>query len=118
MGLRGRLLAMPLEQRFSYDPTLRLLFIDFRELAIRSDDDVARIRTEVERRVAPLGHKVHAIANYRGCSIAPSVLASYRRMVESLEKTCYLGVTRYGASATEEPEPDSPDHAQAWLRAS
>jgi len=118
MGLRGRLLTMPLEQRFSYDPTLRLLFVDFRELAIRNDNDVARIRTEVERRIAPLGHKVHAIANYRGCSIAPSVLASYRRMVEGLEETCYLGVTRYGASGSEKPEPDSPDHAQAWLRAS
>ncbi len=98
MGLREDMLAMPLEQRFSYNPMLRMLFIDFRRLTIRSETDIARIRAEVERRVLPLGHKVYAIVNYRDCRIAPAVLDSYHRMLEALEETCYLGVTRYGLS--------------------
>ncbi len=104
MGLRERMLAMPLEQRFAYDPLLRMLFIDFRQLTIASERDIARIRAEVERRIGPLGHKVYAIVNYRDCRIEPAVQASYRRMVEALEERCYLGVTRYGLSDILEPD--------------
>jgi propionate CoA-transferase len=96
MGLRDHLAERPFEDRFSYDPKLRMLFIDLRQLAIRSEHQVKRIKTEVERRVRPLGHAVYAIVNYRGCSIDPSVIDSYRQMVEALEQSCYLGVTRYG----------------------
>ena len=56
MGLRDRLAEKPFEERFSYDPKLRMLFIDLRQLAIRSERDVERIKAEVERRVRPLGH--------------------------------------------------------------
>ena len=75
-----------------------MLFIDFRQLTIKSERDVDRIKAEVERRVRPLGHSVYAIVNYRGCRIDPAVFDSYRRMVEGLEADCYLGVTRYGMS--------------------
>ena len=107
MGLRDRMAEKPFEERFSYDPKLRMLFIDFRQLAIRSQRDVDRIAAEVEKRVRPLGHGVHAIVNYRGCRIDPSVLDSYRRMVEALELHCYLGVTRYGMSGLLKPEADN-----------
>ncbi|TMJ68791.1 MAG: acyl CoA:acetate/3-ketoacid CoA transferase, partial [Alphaproteobacteria bacterium] len=80
MGLRERMLAMPLEQRFAYDPALRMLFIDFRQLTIASNRDIARIKAEVERHIGPLGHKVYAIVNYRDCRIEPAVQASYRAM--------------------------------------
>jgi propionate CoA-transferase len=96
MGLRERMLAMPIQQRFAYDPKLRMLFVDFRQLTIATERDIERIKAEVERRIGSLGHKVYAIVNYRDCRIAPSVRASYRRMVEALETRCYLGVTRYG----------------------
>jgi propionate CoA-transferase len=98
MGLRERMLAMPIEQRFAYDPKLRMLFVDFRQLTIATDRDVERIKAEVERHIGALGHKVYAIVNYRDCKITPAVRASYRRMVEALETRCYLGVTRYGGS--------------------
>jgi propionate CoA-transferase len=96
MGLRDHLAERPFEDRFSYDPKLRMLFIDLRQLTIRSEREVERIKAEVERRVRPLGHAVYAIVNYRGCRVDPSVTESYRRMVQALEQSCYLGVTRYG----------------------
>jgi propionate CoA-transferase len=98
MGLRERMTEGPLEARFSYDPKLKMLFIDLRQLSIRSERDVQRLREEVERRVKPLGHGVYAIVNYRGCSIDPAARESYQRMVAELESSCYLGVTRYGMS--------------------
>jgi propionate CoA-transferase len=99
-----------LHERFSYDAKLRMLFIDFRQLEIRSKLDVDRIEAEVERRVRSLGHGVYAIVNYRGCRIDPSVLDGYRRMVEALEARCYLGVTRYGMAGLLEPRADN----DAW----
>jgi propionate CoA-transferase len=104
MGLRDRLSAMPLEQRFSYDPKLRMLFIDLRQLTIGSNSDIERVKAEVERRVQPLGHRVYAIVNYRGCKIDAAVLDNYRRMVEALEETYYIDVTRYGLSDFLEPK--------------
>jgi propionate CoA-transferase len=73
-----------------------MLFIDLRQLTIRSEREVERIKAEVERRVRPLGHAVYAIVNYRGCRVDPSVIEIYRQMVRALEQSCYLGVTRYG----------------------
>jgi propionate CoA-transferase len=98
MGLRAAMSAMPLGDRFHYDARLRMLFIDFRKLTVASEADIARIKAEVERRVRPLGHKVYAIVNYRGCRIDRAVLGSYWRMVQGLEESCYIEVTRYGAS--------------------
>jgi propionate CoA-transferase len=107
MRLRERMAETPFAERFSYDARLRMLFIDLRQLAIRSERDIERIKAEVEGRVRPLGHPVYAIVNYRGCRIDPSVLGSYRRMVESLEASCYLGVTRYGLSGRLTPDPEA-----------
>src|SRR5262249_28824896 len=98
MGLRDRLTEGPFEGRFSYDPKLKMLFIDLRQLTIKTEHDIERLRAEVERRVKPLGHGIYAIVNYRGCHVDPSVRVSYQRMVTELESSCYLGVTRYGMS--------------------
>jgi propionate CoA-transferase len=98
MGLREAMRERPLEERFCYDPKLRMLFIDFRQLAIKTEHDVECIRAEVERRVRPVGHRVYAIVNYRGCTIEPRILPTYLRVVERLEQSCYIAVTRYGMS--------------------
>jgi len=108
MGLRQRMTALPLEKRFSYDPVLRMLFIDFRGHAIRAERDVERVGAEMERHLSPLGHRVHAIINYRGCSIDPAARDSYCRMIEALEASYLLGVTCYGGAPARPPlEADS-----------
>jgi len=99
MSLRERMLAIPLDRRFSYDPEMNVLFVNFERLSIRTDRDVARIRAEVEKRVKPLGHKVYAIVNYNNCAIDPSVFDAYSQMVGALVESYYLDVTRYGTSS-------------------
>jgi len=98
MGLRDRLLSLPLSSRFSYDPGLNVLFIDFERIEIKSERDVREVRRAVERIVKPLGHKVFAIANYSNAVIMPEVFDSYSAMVRRLVDTYYLDVTRYGSS--------------------
>src|SRR5262249_51779566 len=77
---------------------MKMLFIDLRQLTILSDREIERIRCEVERRVAPLGHRVHGIVNYRALRIAPAARDSYRRMLEDLEEKYFFEITQYGMS--------------------
>jgi propionate CoA-transferase len=103
MGLREQMSATPLAQRFSYDPRLRMLFVDFRQLRIESEGDIDRIRCEFERCVRPLGHRVFAIMNCRGWRIDPRLIDRYRQMLAELEARYFLDVTRYGASRASRP---------------
>lgn len=96
MGLRACMLPMPFEKRISYDPRLKMLFLDFRELAIKSECDVQRIKAEVDSHVKPFDRPVHAIVNYSGCTIGSAALESYGRMVDSLLASCDLGLIPYG----------------------
>jgi len=84
LGLRERMLTLPIENRISYDPKLKMLFLDLRQLAIKSEDDVQRIRVAVEDCVKPYRHSIYGIADYRECTIEPSVSESYSRMVDAL----------------------------------
>ena len=98
MGLRDRMSLMSLAQRFNYDAKLRMLFIDFRNLVIKTEGDIAQLKAEVEKHVQPLGHRVYALVNYRGCKLDPALRKTYRQMVQNLEENYYIEVTRYGAS--------------------
>ena len=98
MNLRDRLLRQPLSSRLSYDPKLNMLFVDFERIEVKTERDVRDIRRAVEQMLKPLGHKVYAIINYSGASIAPEVFDSYSAMVGRLMDAYYLDVTRYGSS--------------------
>ena len=95
MGLRDLMAARPLDQRLSYDPVKNRFFLNFEGLAIRSHDDIERIRTAVRNQVEPLGKKVFAIVNYDNFSITPELMQEYMDMVSDVVRLYYLGVTRY-----------------------
>lgn len=99
MQLRRRLLAIPLAQRFSYEPAQNTLFINFEGLAVTTQAEVQAIGEQVEQRLAPLGRRVLAIVNYDNFSIAPGVLDAYSDMVQNLMQRHYSGVTRYTTSS-------------------
>jgi len=98
MDLRARMLALPLEQRFSYDAEQNLFFVNFERMSVGSSQDVGRIRAEVEKRLAPLGHKVYAIVNYDSFDLAPAAVDAYAAMVRHLVEHYYVDVTRYTTS--------------------
>ena len=95
MGLRDLMAARPLDQRLSYDPVKNRFFLNFEGLAIRSHDDIERIRAAVRNQVEPLGKKVFAIVNYDNFSITPELMQEYMDMVSDVVQLYYLGVTRY-----------------------
>jgi propionate CoA-transferase len=98
MGLRARLLMLPLADRFSYDAASRTFFINFERLSIRTEDDVEAVRHEVESRLAPLGHKVWGVVNYDHFALDPQVEDAWAEMVRELVDRYYANVVRYTTS--------------------
>ena len=75
------MLAIPLDQRFTYDAQQNLFFINFERFAVRSQADIKAIAKAVEAKLASLGHRVYAIVNYDNFSIPPELLDEYSAMV-------------------------------------
>lgn len=94
MGLHDLMAVRPLDQRLSYDPVKNRFFLNFEGLAIRSHEDIERIRAAVRNRIEPLGKKVFAIVNYDNFSITPELMQEYMDMVSDVVQL-YLSVTRY-----------------------
>ena len=66
---------------------------------MRSHDDIAAIRAQVEARLAALGRKVRVVVNYDHFKVAAELLDAYGDMVRELTGRFYLDVTRYTTSA-------------------
>jgi len=98
MGLRERMLAIPLSRRFAFAAEQDVFFINFERLDIRTPQDIADVRAEVEKNLAPIGRKVYAIVNYDGFSIVPELVDAYSAMVKDLVARFYTRVTRYTTS--------------------
>ncbi len=97
IGLRERLLATPLAQRFELDRAHRLLFINFEGLSVDQVADVSDIEQHLTSLLAPVGDKVAVVVNYDNCSIAPHLIEDYAAMVRRMTHSFYSRVTRYGS---------------------
>jgi propionate CoA-transferase len=99
MGLRERMLAIPLPRRFTYAADQNIFFINFERLAIRSAQDIEDVRAEIERTLAPIGKRIYAIVNYDNFALAPEQVDAWSDMVKRLVEKYYWGVTRYTTSS-------------------
>jgi len=99
MGLKEELLTLHLEDRFIYDPTENLFFVNFEGFAVKTSQEVKEIKETVVNILSPLGKKVYTIVNYDNFTILPDVVDEYTDMVKYLVDHYYSGVTRYTTSA-------------------
>ena len=99
IGLRELLLGLPLEQRFAYDALQGVFFANFEGLAVRSSEDVARIRGALQAALRRLPHKVPAIVDYDNFQVVPELIDEYSAMAAELAERHYAQVTRYTTSA-------------------
>ncbi|MDO9283788.1 MAG: malonate decarboxylase subunit alpha [Aquabacterium sp.] len=98
MGLRARLLMLPLADRFHFDAAQNTMFINFEHLSVKNRFDVEAVRGAIERQLAPLGQKVYAVVNYDHFALDPDVADDWAAMVRVLVDRHYLAVTRYTTS--------------------
>ena len=100
IGLRERLLALPLALRFELDREHRLLFINFEGMHIAGNETIAEIEQAVVRLLEPVvsstQERVAVVVNYDNFSIVPGLLDDYSAMVTRLTQRFYSRVTRYG----------------------
>jgi propionate CoA-transferase len=100
IGLRERLLATPLAQRFELDREHRLLFINFEGLSVERAEDIAAIEQMVAGLLEPLAaggeQRFAAVVNYDNFHILPGLVDAYSEMVGRLSRRYYSRVTRYG----------------------
>ncbi len=99
MDIKQDLLSVPIKDRLIYNPEENLFFVNFEGLAIRSEKDIADIKTEITHKLAPLPHKVSTIVNYDNFDILPELVDSYMQMVSEVVSRYYEKVTRYTTSA-------------------
>ncbi len=98
MGLRGDLLELPLDARFTYDPEQNLFFVNFEGFSVRSLDQIGEIERLVGEKTRTAPGRVYAIVNYDNFSILPELLDPYVAMVSRLMERHYSGATRYTTS--------------------
>ncbi len=98
MGLKEMLLTIPLEDRLIYDPSENLFFVNFEGYAVKSTEDVRKIKEAVENILLPLNRRVYTIVNYDNFTLFPDIVDEYTEMVKYLIDRFYSGVTRYTTS--------------------
>ena len=99
MGLKDDLLTVPLEARFAYDAERNTFFLNMEGVSLVSQDDVEGIATEVGKRLAAIGKKVHMVVNYDNFFLAPDLTDGYTAVVRRLGERYYASVTRYTTSS-------------------
>jgi propionate CoA-transferase len=98
MGLRERLLAIPIDQRVTYDAAQNVVFINFERLKIRTAADIENTRAAIESVLAPIGRRTYAIVNYDNFDISQEMIDPWTAMVKGIVEKYYYGVTRYTTS--------------------
>lgn len=120
MGLRERLLATPLAQRFELNWERRLLFINCEGLAIDKASNIVEVERTIEALLAPLvrtpAERVAVVVNYDSFTISPTLVDAYSAMARRLTARYYSRVTRYGTGGFLKARLDAARAlpAQAW----
>ena len=99
IGLRDELVGMPFDARFSYDESRNTLFINLERFEVRSLDTVHAITRKIASIVEPLGHRVHAVANYEGFVLDRDIEDAWAQSVSETVARWYDRVSRYTTSA-------------------
>lgn len=99
MGLRDILLGIPVEQRITYDPSSKTLFMNFEGFAVRDVETVKRIEQLTESIMAPIGEKTQAIANLDNFQVYPHVMDEHVDMMLRLKERFFDAASVYTTSA-------------------
>jgi len=97
MGLKADLLTIPLEERFTYHSADNVFFINLENYYVKTSQEIQRMKGLVEGTLAPVGKKVHTIANYDNFNVSPDLVDEFSDMVKYVTKF-YETVTRYTTS--------------------
>jgi len=96
LGLRARILANPLGERFVLTPDAASIFLDFSGMSVHSAGDLAAIEHAIEAQLRVATGPVTAIVNDDHFSVGESLIDAHTAMMERLRRRYFSRVTRYG----------------------
>ncbi|MEU0503085.1 acyl CoA:acetate/3-ketoacid CoA transferase [Nocardia sp. NPDC005998] len=99
MGLKDRLLSVPMQARMTYDDKRNIFFLNMEGLAPTTADDVETIRAAIESRLLQIGRKTHLVANYDNFALPADLRDLYARSAQDFADRFYLSVSRYSTSS-------------------
>jgi propionate CoA-transferase len=99
IGLKDDLLTVPLDARFIYDADRNIFFLNLEGVSVSTIAEAEAIGTEIEKRLAVVGKKVHVAVNYDNFYLAPDLADLYASTVRGLADRYYESVTRYTTSS-------------------
>jgi propionate CoA-transferase len=99
MGLRERLLELPLEERISYVPGRNILFLNFEGLHIRDRSQIDALRDAVVAKCRTIGKRMAVVVSYDQFVLDPEIEGVYAKIVADLEREYYGPISRYTTSA-------------------
>ena len=98
MGLRSQLLGIPFEDRFTYDASKNIFFVNLEGLMIRKEEDIQDIADAVKRHLEGISEKVAAIFNYDRFDISPELVDSCAQVLKAIADHYFSVVTGYTSS--------------------
>ena len=98
MDLRSQLLGIPFEDRFTYDASKNIFFVNLEGLMIRNSEDIQDIVDAVERHLMGISHRVAAIFNYDRFDISPELVDGCAKALKEIANHYFTVVTGYTSS--------------------
>ncbi|MBV8290883.1 MAG: acyl CoA:acetate/3-ketoacid CoA transferase, partial [Mycobacterium sp.] len=99
MGLKERLLSVPLEARCAYDAKRNVFFLNMEGLAVTTAAQAEAIRCAIEARLLEVGNKVHLVANYDNFFLAADLYDFWVASIQDFADRFYLSASRYTTSS-------------------
>ena len=99
MGLRGRLFDIHIDHRLRYDEASNTVFMNYAGMRVRTEEDLAAIKTAVDGLLGPLERRVNSVVNYDKFAVDPEIEDDYFELVRYVHETYYLSVRRYTTDA-------------------
>jgi propionate CoA-transferase len=98
LGLGARS-PLTLDERFHYDASNNLVFIDFEGLTLETLDEAVELAAFLSGRLQSLSRRVNLVVNYDNFELGRSAAPRFFEMVREHERRYFLSSTRYSSNA-------------------
>ncbi len=99
MGLKERLLSVPLDARFAYDAKRNVFFLNMEGISVTTAAEAEAIRSAIEARLLEVGKKVHLVANYDNFFLPADLYDFWVASIRDFADRFYLSASRYTTSS-------------------
>ena len=98
MGL-SRDSLVDFDDRLVHHPEDNVLYVNLEGLHLDTAEQSRELAAHLDRRLATLGHRVHAVVNYDNLELGPSAEETFFSMIRDSTEKHFLSATHYSTTA-------------------